>query len=192
MLKTSLVIACLFFSYCFISQVKPDTNTTSVLLRDTLHTDTLYKDTLLIEEIIIDKRVDALEKLEAKKEYHKEMYWRGDDKNMVTIPITGGIAINIQKVYNHFSRRGKGARRLQQTFEREYEDDLVESIWNPLLLSYTTLQGDSLAKFNLYSKPSLEFLSQASHYERVEYLLRTYQNYLDSTDVIHRRFSLEP
>lgn len=191
MIKALSYILCTSLSCSFIPTFVPETRAVYAL-SDTVAIDTLAKDTLVIDEVVIDKRVDALEKFETKKAYHKEIYLLGDNKNMVTLPHTGGLAINIQKLFNHFSKRGKGARRLQRTFEREYEEDLARAIWDPLLEEYTTLRGDSLAKFNLYCKPSFKFLSEASHYERVAYLLRNFKNYSDSTEAIHRRFSLEP
>ncbi len=190
MLKNSLYFFCLLLCYSFIPKPLPEGGV-ALAVQDTVVLDTLQKDTLAIEAVVVEKQVGALEKLEAKKAYHKEIFLLGDNKGMVSLPITGGIAINIQKLYNHFSRRGRGARRLERTFEREYEDDLVDSIWNPLLAAYTTLRGDSLTTFSLYAKPPLAFIAQATDYERVEYLLHKLKNYQDSTEVIHRRFMLQ-
>jgi len=153
--------------------------------------DTIRRDTIVLEEVVVHQKLSPEEQLEAKKAYHKEIFGLGDNKNMVIINPLGGIAVNIQKVYNHFSRRGKGARRLQRIFEEEYADDLVNALWNPLLDEYIPLQGDSLQKFSLYFKPDLDFLANATHYERVEYMVNSLKNYRDSVDVIHKNLELK-
>jgi len=181
-----LTTVCLSIAYS-VSQ-RPLILHAEPLLRDTINNDSITRDTLAIEEVVVNKRSDALTNFEAKKAYHKEIYSLGDDNNMIIFGL--GIGVNIQKVYNHFSRRGKGSRRLQRQFEREYEEDLVNEIWDPLIAEYTTLQGDSLAKFNLYSKPTLDFLTQCSYYERVAYVLEQLKNYRDSAAIIHERFDL--
>ncbi|KGE15254.1 hypothetical protein [Sphingobacterium deserti] len=154
--------------------------------------DTLKTDTIAIEEILISRKMDPRSIFEAKKAYHKEIYLLGDNKDMFTFSPFGGIAVNIQKLYNHFSHRGRAARKLQRRFELEYEQDLATEIWEPLLLEYTTLRGDSLTKFKLYCNPSLDFLHEASHYDHIAYLLQNVKNYKDSADIIHNRLRLIP
>ncbi len=153
--------------------------------------DTLKQDTLRIDTVFINREIASpLEKFEKKKEDYKQIYFWGDNKNMVTVPITGGIMININKLYNHLSRRGKASRRMQRVFEREYEDDLVNEIWRPLVKEYSKLQGDTLEKFMIYYKPSLVFLSDATPYERVAYLTQSLKNYKDSVSIILERLKL--
>lgn len=186
--QINIVLTTICLSIAYSVSQRPPILHAEPLFRDTVNNDSITRDTLAIEEVVVNKRSDALANFEAKKAYHKEIYYLGDDSNMIMFGL--GIAVNIQKVYNHFSRRGKGSRRLQRQFEREYEDDLVNEIWNPLIAEYTTLQGDSLAKFNLYSKPTLDFLAQCSYYERVAYVLEQLKNYRDSAAIIHERFDL--
>lgn len=181
-----LTTVCLSIAYS-VSQ-RPPILLAESLLRDTVNKDSITRDTLALEEVVVNKRSDALANFEAKKAYHKEIYYLGDDSNMIMFGV--GMVINVQKVYNHFSRRGRGARRLQRQFEREYQDDLLNQIWHPLLAEYTNLKGDSIEKFNLYSQPTLDFLTERSYYERVAYILDKLKNYRDSAAIIHERFKL--
>ncbi|TDS15833.1 hypothetical protein [Sphingobacterium paludis] len=184
--RTVFITVCSMLTLCILLR-GADVKKVPRIQQDTLHTDTIA-----IDEIYIERKIDARSKFEDKKAYHKEIYLLGDNKNMVTFSPFGGIALNIQKLYNHFSNRGRAARRLQAQFEREFEEDLASEIWDPLLLEYTTLRGDSLQKFKLYCSPNLAFLNDASHYERVEHLLRHLKMYRDSVNVIHDRLRLIP
>ena len=155
------------------------------------HQDTIGKkggqnDTLRLDTVSI-KRKSAADKWEEKKEEYKSIFFRGDTKNMVTLPHQGGIAVNLNKLYNKFSRKGRNSRKLQRQFEKEYQQDLIREEWYPLTGEYSKLSGDSLRKFRIYYEPSLKWLRENDRYEKIAYIHKCLTNYLDSVDIIHRR-----
>ncbi|KKX47378.1 hypothetical protein [Sphingobacterium sp. IITKGP-BTPF85] len=84
---------------------------------------------------------------------------------MVTLPHQGGLAVNLNKLYNLLSKKGRASRRLQRLFEREFEQDKVLAQWTALTEAYTPLTGDSLVKFRAYYEPTSKWLRKADHYD---------------------------
>ncbi|WP_268228571.1 hypothetical protein [Sphingobacterium sp. UT-1RO-CII-1] len=171
--------------YCTIALTKPSN------LMQKGDQDTLKQDTLVIDTVVVTRgKLSPLEEYELKKENHKEIYFLGDNKNMVTLPTSGGLAVNIQKLYNHLSRRGKGSRHLQKLFDKEYEQDLVNEMWEPLIKEYSHLSGDTLRLFVIHAKPSYAWISKATHYEQVAYVLKREKSFLDSISVLMDKIRL--
>lgn len=179
------VFVILFLAYCTIASTKQGDWSL------TYYQDTLKRDTLVIDTVVVTgSGLSPVENYELKKANHKEIYFLGDNKNMVTLPTSGGLAVNIQKLYNHFSRRGKGSRRLQRLFDKEYEQDLVSEIWEPLIKEYSHLRGDTLNLFIIHAKPSYAWVSNATHYEQVAYVLKREKDFLDSISVLMDKIRL--
>ncbi|MBE8713384.1 hypothetical protein [Sphingobacterium hungaricum] len=153
--------------------------------------DTITKDTVAIDEILVERKLKtSLEKFEQKKEDHRIIYLLGDNKNpFIITPI--GIGANLNRIYNHFSKSGKQSRKLQGFFENEYEDDLINDIWEPYTEEFSGLSGDSLSDFRVYYKPKLDWLSNASHYDKLYYIKINLKNYLDSVGTIREKLKLE-
>jgi len=161
-----------------------------VVLQDTVKKKN-GKDTLRLDTAqIIRKNLLAKDMLDQKKEEYKSIYFWGDTKNMVTLPHQGGIAVNLNKLYNKFSRKGRHARRLQREFEKAYQQDLIREGWYALTKEYSKLSGDSLNKFRIYYEPSLTWLYDHDRYEKIAYVHKCLKYYLDSVDIIHRRLQL--
>ncbi|CAM3790649.1 hypothetical protein [Sphingobacterium prati] len=161
-----------------------------VVLQDTVKKKN-GKDTLRLDTAqIIRKNLLAKDMLDQKKEEYKSIYFWGDTKNMVTLPHQGGIAVNLNKLYNKFSRKGRHARKLQRKFEKEYQQDLIREEWYVLTKEYSKLSGDSLNKFRIYYEPSLTWLYDHDRYEKIAYVHKCLKYYLDSVDIIHRRLQL--
>jgi hypothetical protein len=152
--------------------------------------DTLKKDTLNIDTVGISKALSAEQRYEARKKQYRTIYMWGDNKKPVQINPLGGIAININKIYSHFSKIGKNSRRLQRVFENEYNIERTEVLWKPLTVDLTNLKGDSLFYFQMYFLPKPGFLENASYYEKVEYVVKSMRIYRDSAAIIHERMKL--
>ena len=152
--------------------------------------DTLKKDTLNIDTVGISKALSAEQRYEARKKQYRTIYMWGDNKKPVQINPLGGIAINMNKIYSHFSKIGKNSRRLQRVFENEYNIERTEVLWKPLTVDLTNLKGDSLFYFQMYFLPEPGFLENASYYEKVEYVVKSMRIYRDSAAIIHKRMKL--
>lgn len=155
-------------------------------LQDTVVKGKIRGDTLQLDTIQIKPQdVTAEDKFEQKKIAYKSIYFWGDTKDMVTLPHQGGLAVNLNKLYNKLSRKGRNSRKLQRKFEQEYELDLIREEWFPLTHEYTLLSGDSLSNFRIYYQPSLQWLRTHGRYEKVAYIQQCLDNYMDSVSIIH-------
>lgn len=149
------------------------------------------QDTLSIDTISVRREVITADSMYRKKQKeHRSIYLWGDNKKPIQINPLGGILININKVYSHFSKIGKESRRLQRVFNKELDDDLVNSFWKSYTVKFTALRGDSLFVFQTYFQPSYTWISQATHYEKLEYITHSMHLYRDSTEMIHQSLRL--
>lgn len=155
---------------------------------DTIKKDTIKKDTLNIDTVSIG--ITVAQKYEARNKQYRTAYMWGHNKNTVQINPFGGIAININKLYSHFSKKGKNSRRLIKLFKNEFDIDSTEVLWQPLTVKLTELKGDSLFYFQMYFLPEPGFLENATYYEKVEYVVKSMRIYRDSAAVIHERMRL--
>jgi hypothetical protein len=176
----SSVVLCVLFLSSFRQQ--------KVAMQGYYMQDTVDKDTLNIDTVGIS--ITIAQKYEARKRQYRTAYMWGDNKKPFLINPLGGIALNINKVYSHFSKIGKNSRRLEKLFQREFEIDSIEVLWKPLTVKLTDLKGDSLFYFQMYFLPEPGFLENATYYEKVEYVVKSMRIYRDSASLIHQRMKL--
>ncbi|AIM35850.1 hypothetical protein KO02_03530 [Sphingobacterium sp. ML3W] len=177
----------------FFSRAKSSSARIALYIQDTSRRDKKlvnFDTTKMDTALVVGEKLSAEEKMAEKQVAYKSIYFWGDTKNMVTLPHQGGLAINLNKLYNLLSRQGRASRRLQRQFEREFEQDKVLAQWNALSEAYTPLTGDSLIKFRIYYQPSYKWLRHSDHYDQIAYVQNNLKNYLDSVVIIHQRLSL--
>lgn len=179
--QISLFFILLFFSGLFSYGQSNGLGKTNEIVRDTLRRDTLMIDTVSIHRELLS--ADSMYRLKQKE--HRTIYLWGDNKKPVTINPFGGIAININKLYSHFSKKGKQSRRLQKVFDSELNADLVNGIWKPYTVKYTGLKGDSLFVFQTYFQPEYKSFRDGTHYEKLYYIIQSMRAYRESTEKIH-------
>lgn len=155
---------------------------------DTVKKDTIKKDTLAIDTVSIG--ITIAQKQEARKRQYRTAYMWGDNKKPLGVNPKGGLALNINKLFSHFSKKGKNSRRLMSLFKNEFDMDSVNVLWKPLTVKLTDLRGDSLFYFQMYFLPEPGFLENSSYYEKVEYVTKSMRIYRDSASVIHERMKL--
>lgn len=183
-------------SICFLlffSRAKSSSARIALYSQDTSRRDKKvvnFDTTKMDTALVVGEKLSAKEKMAEKQVAYKSIYFWGDTKNMVTLPHQGGLAVNLNKLYNLLSRQGRASRRLQRQFEREFEQDKVLAQWNALSEAYTPLTGDSLIKFRIYYQPSYKWLRHSDHYDQIAYVQNNLKNYLDSVVIIHQRLSL--
>lgn len=183
-------------SICFVlffSRAKSSSARIALYSQDTSRRDKKavnFDTTKMDTALVVGEKLSAEEKMAEKQVAYKSIYFLGDTKNMVTLPHQGGLAVNLNKLYNLLSRQGRASRRLQRQFEREFEQDKVLAQWNALSEAYTPLTGDSLIKFRIYYQPSYKWLRHSDHYDQIAYVQNNLKNYLDSVVIIHQRLSL--
>jgi hypothetical protein len=126
---------------------------------------------------IKDSVLSPLATYEKNKQDYKDIFWKGDDSKIVTIPteidlgMEIGININIDKLYSALSKQGKDARRMQHTLLDDYHNSVVDQKFSKTLVSRVTgYKGEKLDDFIVKYRPSYEFASKATNYDMVQYI----------------------
>lgn len=188
-MRLILLVFCVLtiFSLSSFKRTIPSDNISSNHL-DTVNKDTVKNDTLDIDTVSIG--ITVAQKYEARKRQYRTAYMWGDNKKPLKINPLGGIAVNINKLYSHFSKKGKNSRRVMRLFEDEFTIDSTNVLWKPLTVKLTNLKGDSLFYFQMYFLPKPGFLENSTYYEKVEYVVKSMRIYRDSVAVIHESMKL--
>lgn len=176
------VVFAIYFSNVFVlSRHYAHTRNRKWVIYDTTHR---TKDTIRLNSVIVNKdMLNAKQRYEQKKEDYRLIYFWGDTKGM--LGFSNGLSLNLNKLYNKFSKKGRDSRRLQRVFEKEYIQDLVLEKWLPLTKEYTNLENDSLAVFRSYYQPQISWINDCDDYERIAYIVNCLKNYKDSATYIH-------
>lgn len=129
---------------------------------------------LLDEVTISERQLSPLDKLQKNQDDFKQIYRIGDDSHVFII-MPGfpwaGLAINLDALYNHFSRAGRNARKLQKTLIRDYKDDVVDARYTKSLVTkYTGYEGKQLDDFMIDNRPTYEFMKYATDYDLIVYI----------------------
>ncbi|RYF26237.1 MAG: hypothetical protein EOO42_02005 [Flavobacteriales bacterium] len=127
----------------------------------------------LKEVKITAKKISPEEKYDQLRTEYKEIYRKGDTKNMVFISgFPPGVAISIDKIYNALSKEGKNARKLQKILTNDYKDNVVDQQFNEnLVAKLTKLDGIKLQDFMLTNRPSYDFVANATELDLANYIL---------------------
>lgn len=131
----------------------------------------LKKKTLLLKEVIINSTALTPEKkLAENKTTYKEIYRKGDKKNMIVItPL--GIGVVIDKVWSAVSKEGHDARRLQRTFVADYKNSIIDRRFSTALVSRVTgYSGERLFNFMSKYRPAYQMAKNATDYEMIQYI----------------------
>jgi len=124
---------------------------------------------------ITDTLVNPLNVYNQNKKDYKDIYWKGDDKHIVSIPLyigpLVGLDFNIDKIYSALSKQGKDARRLQRSLAQQYRDDVVDRRFSKTFVAKITgYNGKKLDDFIMLYRPSYEFIVKASTYDIIQYI----------------------
>ena len=133
----------------------------------------LHKNPLMLKEVVINgKAVTPASTYEENKKEYKDIYVKGDKSHIVSVSVglTPGIAINIDKVYNALSKQGKDARKMQRTLTKDYKNSIVDKRFNPIAAKITGYKGEQLNDFVLNNRPSYEMVIKASDYDIARYI----------------------
>nr|MBC7611476.1 hypothetical protein [Pseudopedobacter sp.] len=124
----------------------------------------------LPEVIFKDSVLSARDKYEqTKKEFNKAVRL-GNNKDILNIG-PNGVGLGIDAIWSAFSREGRNARKLMEMMERDYQNAVIDKIFNKELVTRVTgLRGDKLLLFMLNFRPSYAFAVKANEYELVNYI----------------------
>jgi len=145
-----------------------------------------------LQEVNIYQQNQAAERYAQKKEDYRMIYLLGDNKSIVEFSPFGGLALNLNKIYNHWSTEGKQSRRMQAIIEREYLADQLEELWGPLAAKYSGLTGEELLNFKRFYAPELDWIKTASVYELLFYIQDCTRRYASEKEEVNRKLLILP
>lgn len=127
----------------------------------------LFKDSVLLAKAKYE---------EAKKAFNQAVRL-GNDKDILNIS-NGSVGLGIDALWSAFSKEGKNARRLMEIMERDYQNNMIDQIFNKDLVTRVTgLKGDKLLLFMLNFRPSYNFVMQANEYTLVSFIKQAYMRF---------------
>ncbi len=138
----------------------------------------------LPEVLFKDSVLQAKAKYEETKKAFNQAVRLGNNKDILNIS-NGTVGLGIDAIWSAFSREGKNARRLMEIMERDYQNNMVDQIFNKDLVTRVTgLKGDNLLVFMLNFRPSYSFVMQANEYNLVSYIKQAYMRFKMSPDLL--------
>lgn len=124
----------------------------------------------LPEVVFKDSVLLAKAKYEETKRAFNQALRLGNSSDILNIS-NGAVGLGIDAIWSAFSREGKNARRLMEIMERDYQNNLIDQIFNKDLVTRTTgLKGEKLLIFMLNYRPSYNFAVKANEYTLVSYI----------------------
>lgn len=124
-----------------------------------------------------DSVLNAKAKYEEAKKAFNNAVRLGNDKDVLSIA-NGGVGLSIDAIWSAFSKEGKNARRLMEVMERDYQNSMIDQIFNKDLVSRTTgLKGEQLLLFMVNFRPSYDFVMMANEYTLVNFIKQAYMRF---------------
>ncbi len=124
----------------------------------------------LPEVIFKDSVLSAKAKYEETKKSFNKAVRLGNNKDLISIG-PAGAGLSIESIWSSFSREGKNARKLIEIMERDYQNSLIDQIFNKeLVRKVTGLKGDKLLMFMINYRPSYAFAIKAKDYDLISYI----------------------
>lgn len=131
----------------------------------------------LPEVVFRDSVLQAKAKYEATKKAFNQAVRLGNNKDVLNIA-NGTVGLGIDAIWSAFSKEGNNARRLMEIIERDYQNNMVDQIFNKDLITRVTgLKGEKLLLFMLNFRPSYNFVMQANEYALVTYIKQAYMRF---------------
>jgi co-chaperonin GroES (HSP10) len=135
----------------------------------------LRRKTIAIAPVTVMGRVSPEEILARRREEYNKAYRLADPGDFVSVG-QNGAGLSIDAVYNYFSREGKNARRLTKYFQKEYEDNYIDVVFNrELIRGVTGLEGEPLDNFMIRYRPTYNFVLTADRYQLIKYIKSKYE-----------------
>lgn len=131
----------------------------------------------LPEVVFRDSVLSAKAKYEETKKEFNKLYRLGNNKDLLNIG-PSGVGLGIDAIWSAFSKEGKNARRLLEIMERDYQNAIIDQVFNRELVNRTTgLKGGKLLVFMLNFRPPYVFVVKANEYELVNYIKQAFMRF---------------
>ncbi len=131
----------------------------------------------LPEVVFKDSALSAKAKYEETKKDFNKLYRIGNNKDLITVG-PGGAGLGIDAIWSAFSKEGKNARRLLEIMERDYQNAIIDQVFNKELVNRTTgLKSGKLLVFMLNFRPPYAFVVRANEYDLVTYIKLSFMRF---------------
>ncbi len=137
----------------------------------------------LREVTVKDSVLSAKAQYEETKKAFNQAVRLGDNSDIINVG-PNGAGLGIDAIWNTFSREGRNARHLMDIMERDYQNAMVDQVFNKDLVKRTTgLKGDKLLFFMLNYRPPYIFAVKANDYEMTSYIKQAYRRFQMDEDL---------
>ena len=128
----------------------------------------MKRSSILLKQVdVTSKMIDPLKRLQAEKELYSKAYGPLANREFLTFN-SGTAGLSIDALYNLFSRSGHDAKRLRETIDNEYLQNVIDYRFNKTFVGgITGLKEKQLDDFMLKYRPGYYFLIYASDYELI-------------------------
>ncbi|MBM3401014.1 MAG: carboxypeptidase-like regulatory domain-containing protein [Bacteroidetes bacterium] len=145
----------------------------------------LKRNSIQLQEVVVRDSVKSpANQLKARQEEFNTAYSKGRVGDIFTTGGSnggGGAGLSINALYSLLSREGRNARLLQKIIERDYRDAIIDyRFTNSLINRVTGLNGEQLKDFKQQYKPGYYFIIEANDYDLIEFIRKSYANYLEN------------
>jgi hypothetical protein len=133
----------------------------------------------LKEVTVFDTLLDPQKRMEARQRDFAKAYGSLSNKDFLTLSPGSGAGLGIDAIYNAFSRSGRNARKLRETIESDYKQDIIDYRFNKNLVGRVTgLKDGQLTDFMTKYRPGYFFVTNATEYEFISSIKTNYRRYL--------------
>ncbi len=138
----------------------------------------LKRSSIVLREVTIkDSALSAEKQLIATKREFSQIYGSIANKDLLTVG-SNGAGIGIDAIYNMLSRRGRNATKLREIIDRDYRAKVVDSRFNPLIVTTITgLKEPQLTNFMYRYRPDYNLVVMMSDYEFISYIKSCYNRF---------------
>ena len=152
-------------------------DTTKIINQNSLAINLKRLSIRLAEVVIKDSVLSAKAKYEEIKKEFNKAYRVGNNQDILTVG-PGGAGLGIDAIWSAFSKEGKNARKLIEQMEKDYQNAIIDQVFNKALVTRSTsLKGENLLLFMLNYRPSYNFVTKANEYDLVNYIKIAYARF---------------
>lgn len=135
----------------------------------------LTRSSIWLKDVNVMAKKSPQKELEAKREEYNSAY---KEHGPLLSTGNGGAGLSISALYSLISKEGRNARYLQKIIERDYRDAIIDYRFTTFLVkSLTGLEGDRLADFMYYYRPSYYFILNSNDYALGLYIKKSFKEY---------------
>lgn len=133
----------------------------------------------LREVTIRDTALSPEKKLAATRKEYSKAYGSLANRDLLSLPSSGGAGLSIDGLYNALSRSGRNAAKLRKVIDRDYKQDVIDYRFNSSLVGRVTgLKDKKLIDFMQKYRPGYYFVLNATDYEFITSIKNNLKRYL--------------